>query len=547
MNEESELASHKRSRVSSKENPYITQDVNHFYSSNNRSPNIRYGAIGVDGQSTDSYPFSVMVAQNNSENYIWDGIVSDTIPRQHNAMFSASLPIENENMNSLQTEQYAPRTVPHNEYLVSTMNDAEDEGGEDLLDHLDSVVDSEDSSHELRWNRMYQLFVSICGKKRTRSSGAPVSHTSVGVSDQLSAWLSTQRQLYRKGKLRADRMNKLQILVDQGKFCWGEQRTMNDEERWEMMYSELLKYAECHGHCNVLERYTTTAADGCREGLKLGRWLDGQRQSKKNGKLRADRDMRLQQLVDKGLLRWNFEGEDDKRWTECYDALLTYCEENGSASAMPQSYETVLPSCGTFRLGRWVSHQWQKKKEGKLRSDREALLQRLVDQGKFKWPETTVIRSKEQRWNLAYDALVQYGHEYGHCNVPRAYECVLKDGYVLKLGLWLHSQRDFFRNNRLKQDRLDRLNRLVERGMLSPFANTVVSAPPPTGPPPTHFELPENALPPGGLHFHVNNMSGGVSLPLDNGPWAVQQPMPHNGGVVTHHGHVIEGSDYWLE
>jgi hypothetical protein len=52
---------------------------------------------------------------------------------------------------------------------------------------------------------------------------APINCESVqpdGTVLMLGTWLSTQRQLMRKGKLRPDRQQKLQVLVDMGKLQW---------------------------------------------------------------------------------------------------------------------------------------------------------------------------------------------------------------------------------------------------------------------------------------------------------------------------------------
>lgn len=53
---------------------------------------------------------------------------------------------------------------------------------------------------------------------------------------KLGVWLSTQRNLYKSGnKLRSDRFQKLQELVDRGLLRWGEYQIGNDK-KWDLRY-----------------------------------------------------------------------------------------------------------------------------------------------------------------------------------------------------------------------------------------------------------------------------------------------------------------------
>lgn len=66
---------------------------------------------------------------------------------------------------------------------------------------------------------------------------------------KLGLWLGTQRQLYRKKQLRQDKLDLLQALVDEGKIDWGENKASSDDERWNKMFSLLIRYLEANGHC----------------------------------------------------------------------------------------------------------------------------------------------------------------------------------------------------------------------------------------------------------------------------------------------------------
>ena len=84
-----------------------------------------------------------------------------------------------------------------------------------------------------------------------------------------------------------------------------------DDEGWNARYNALIQYGEEHGEdCNVPQGYKYTLAE---EGVvKLEKWLDRQRQYKNAGKLRKDRQYKLQQLVDEGKLDWVRDNIDDE-------------------------------------------------------------------------------------------------------------------------------------------------------------------------------------------------------------------------------------------
>jgi hypothetical protein len=80
-------------------------------------------------------------------------------------------------------------------------------------------------------------------------------------------------------------------------------------------------------------------------------------------------------------------------------------------------------------------------------------------------------------WNVMYDALLDYGREHGHYNVPRRHVCKLPEGTkslgetfhpieTAPLGSWLTSQRADRLSNKLKPDRLQLLQTLVNQGKL---------------------------------------------------------------------------------
>jgi hypothetical protein len=56
--------------------------------------------------------------------------------------------------------------------------------------------------------------------------------------------------------------------------------------------------------------------------------------------------------------------------------------------------------------------------------------------------------------SIFQNQLEEFKREYGHCNVPRSYE------RNPQLGIWCNNHRPLFKNGKLSQDRIDKLNEL---------------------------------------------------------------------------------------
>jgi hypothetical protein len=108
-------------------------------------------------------------------------------------------------------------------------------------------------------------------------------HCNVPSDSELGAWVSNQREFQNAGRLRTDRKARL----DELKFIWDAR-----EAAWEAMFDELKRYKEEHRHCNV--RTDTRYKEHPQP--KLAAWLNKQRKLQKEGRLRADRKARLDEL-----------------------------------------------------------------------------------------------------------------------------------------------------------------------------------------------------------------------------------------------------------
>ena len=98
-------------------------------------------------------------------------------------------------------------------------------------------------------------------------------------SPQLSGWVTHQRSNERSGRLSAARKERLDVLG----FVWDPKPAA-----WETMFSELERYRERFGNCNV--------PDNWNENPPLGSWVVVQRIWRKKGNLSSVRVARLDEL-----------------------------------------------------------------------------------------------------------------------------------------------------------------------------------------------------------------------------------------------------------
>jgi hypothetical protein len=221
------------------------------------------------------------------------------------------------------------------------------------------------------------------------------------------------------GKLDADRQRRLGGLP---KWTWDLL-----EVQWEEAFGLLTQYVEREGQARVPIEYTE-------DGLKLGKWVSGQRAAYKAGKLDAGRQRRLE-----GLPKWTWDLLE-VQWEEAFGLLERYAEREGHTRVTRFHLEDG------FKLGIWVSDQRTVYKAGKLDADRQRRLTALPG---WTWDPFGA------QWEDAFAKLAQYAEREGHTRVTRFH---LEHG--LKLGKWVSVQRIAYKAGRLDADRQRRLEGL---------------------------------------------------------------------------------------
>jgi hypothetical protein len=96
---------------------------------------------------------------------------------------------------------------------------------------------------------------------------------------RLARWVMTQRQMYRKGQLTQNRIQRLETIG----FVWCRQK-----HAWNEMYQRLVRYKEILGNCNV--------PSGWEDDPQLGSWVFKQRYRRKKGLLNEERIRKLDEV-----------------------------------------------------------------------------------------------------------------------------------------------------------------------------------------------------------------------------------------------------------
>jgi hypothetical protein len=130
------------------------------------------------------------------------------------------------------------------------------------------------------WEEIFSLLKQF--QKREGHCSVCQSHTEDGIN--LGMWVQDQRQLKKQEMLDSER----EMCLEEIGFEWA------ILVPWEEMLSLLKQFTEREGHCRVPRSHAE-------DGIKLGNWLNRQRQLKTTEKLTPDRERRLEEV---GSVSW---------------------------------------------------------------------------------------------------------------------------------------------------------------------------------------------------------------------------------------------------
>ena len=245
----------------------------------------------------------------------------------------------------------------------------------------------------------------------------------------LSYWVNQQRYGKRKNNLKLEHISKLEDIG----FIWEPFDVL-----WEEKFNELVNFNKIYSHCNVPNNYP--------ENPSLCLWVEAQRGRYKRNRLEQDRFNNLESVS----FTWDAR---DALWEGKFNELISFEKIHGHCD-VPNNYPEN-PS-----LGVWVEAQRRRCRQKKMAKDR---INRLENIG-FSWNPKDEL---SLLWQQKFEELRQFSVIHGHCNVSQNY---VQNPW---LGTWVSSQRDRYRQNRLEQDRIVRLESI---GFVWNFKNEFVIA-----------------------------------------------------------------------
>ena len=199
---------------------------------------------------------------------------------------------------------------------------------------------------------------------------------------------------------------------------------------WTKRYDELVTYKAEHGDCNVPHIYEANKS--------LGNWVHNKRKAFKTGELSKEYVKKLNEIGFVWELR---KKKEHVPWAARYNELVAYKAEHGDCN-VPQRYERNR--C----LANWVSAQRTAFRNGGLSEER---VEKLDEIG-FEWKPRK--KREQASWTGSYNELVYYKEQHGHCNISQ------HDEANKRLGSWIHKQRIAFRNGRLCEEYVTKLNEI---------------------------------------------------------------------------------------
>jgi len=288
----------------------------------------------------------------------------------------------------------------------------------------------------------------------------------------LGIWLDIQRTDLNSGHLSQSRAKLLEILGDQNKLrLTVESQLLNEENRWNVMYSHLLLYGKVNGdNCNVPPNYMVDFSQSI--NLNLGAWLATQRYRFNLKSLPQNQLERLDILCNKEKLKLVVKNDeeqhqlDEKAWSDMFNHLIKYGAEHSGDCNVPSNH--ILPA-SNIRLGMWLTYQRNQYKSGNILRKKLETLQNLVDNSHLVWEVTDSISNEQQQqlnedenWIVMFDNLVEYGRSTRNYNVSVHVKFSLTAYIELKLGVWLDSLRHKYKAGTLSQYQYDKVQKLVE-------------------------------------------------------------------------------------
>ena len=276
-------------------------------------------------------------------------------------------------------------------------------------------------SHEDRWEIKLNLVI-----KYFKENGVlPQPKDNENGGD----WLDNQRDYFKHGKSKSERIEKLNILLP----GWDVLPTsFKQESVWLDNFEKVVSYYNKNG-----------MIPGCLDKENGGKWLAVQRCKYNQNELREDRITLLDEKVPvwrkkRKIMSSPQQVKFDEEWDMKFNKVVNYYKNNGK---LPEKKDKE-------NSGVWLITQRYLFKKGELREDRILKLNSLLP----RWSEDGHSVYKEDAWMTNFEKVVFY---YNVNNV------IPQIGDSSGLGSWLSVQRKMLKEGLLDKEKKELLDKNV--------------------------------------------------------------------------------------
>ena len=244
------------------------------------------------------------------------------------------------------------------------------------------------------------------------------SKNTIFKNENIGIWFDDQLNCHNKHKLSSNRIKSLKTIGVPFKSYY--------DINWNNKYNFVKEYF------NVYHKFPTN--ETIYKNIKIGSWLNTQRSEYRKNRLSIKRINKLKEIgypIEK-----NSNDELNKKWNEVFDLLKEF---HKVTNRWPKDKEIYYG----HNIGNWLYEQKHQYKKGNLSKIRQIKLEGIGICLK--------TRNNNERWNDAFEILIQYHEETGE--LPKS-KCIY---HAKKIGSWLYEQKKSYKKGKLKNDRQKKL------------------------------------------------------------------------------------------
>lgn len=304
-----------------------------------------------------------------------------------------------------------------------------------LLNKIEMIWDLE-KVREQTWLEKYELLKEYYEENDNSFPPAGYIVENETGFHKLGLWFQNQKQEYKKGILKQERIELLNFLDEN----WCKPKIRKDTETWEFYYELAKEYYKRYGHLLIPNMYEVEKNG---KKYKLGIWIKIQRQSFLGTFVNHISKYRIKLLEEIGMIWkvWEYAQINGSIiWFDKYNLLRDYYNENGHID-LENNYEVIVNG-ETINIGLWLEKQKEIYNgiiDGSLSDTQIKLLNEIC----IGWSNLKPIIKEEKipkKWLENYEIAKEYFEEHGNIVMQPTYT-VEKDGKIYNIGKWVQSQQ----------------------------------------------------------------------------------------------------------